>query len=109
MNLRNFFIVLLLASSFGCEKPSDFEIIRDRISKEYTAPAVDNEHIADILATMQEDGTWPGIDYADTSRIAFRHTVHLDNMVQMARAYVNKSSRLRGDKALKAALDKALD
>jgi len=109
MNLRNFFIVLLLASSFGCEKPSDFEIIRDRISKEYTAPAVDDERIADILATMQEDGTWPGIDYADTSRIAFRHTVHLDNMVQMARAYVNKSSRLKGDKALKAALDKALD
>lgn len=46
--------------------------------------------VKSMLESLQEDDTWPGIDYEDVSREDFLHTVHLSNMVSMARAYQTK-------------------
>jgi chondroitin AC lyase len=103
-------VVLMLFTSFaeGKEK-SDMEIIREKIYAEYSAYNPDDRRVRHILETLKDDGTWPGINYADTSRIAFEHTRHLDNMILMARAYTIKDSKYKGDKQLKQAIDKSLN
>jgi chondroitin AC lyase len=87
----------------------DIELIRKRIIAELMTPAVNEDYVRELIRTLRPDGTWPGIDYADTTRTAFEHTRHLAHLVQMSRAYKKKGSPLAGNKALKKALSSALD
>ncbi|MDR0758101.1 MAG: polysaccharide lyase beta-sandwich domain-containing protein [Tannerella sp.] len=87
----------------------DIETIRKRVISELTTPDVRENYVRELIATLHPDGTWPGIDYVDTTRTAFEHTRHLANIVQMSRAYRKKGSPLAGNKALKKALSSALD
>src|SRR3546814_19699674 len=44
-------------------------------------------HVKQIMAAMAEDGTWPSINYKDTSRTGFEHRTHLANLLSLAKAY----------------------
>ncbi len=87
---------------------SDIDIIKKRVLQEEMRPAVDDSKIQQLVTTLREDGTWPGINYEDVSREGFEHRIHLANMVAMARAYESKSSKFYHKKSVKNAIELAL-
>jgi chondroitin AC lyase len=91
----------------GCNR--DIELLRKRFTSDLLEPRVNEKEVQICISTISNDGTWPGIDYIDTSRTAFQHTEHLSNMLAMARAYKKEGSSYKGDKDLKKALFSALD
>src|SRR5687768_15178793 len=76
---------------------SDLEIIRERIIKDLQQPAVNKEEVESLVKTIRVDGTWPGINYVDTSRTGFEHRIHLENMQTLARATSKKGSPFAND------------
>ena len=87
----------------------DITLLRQRFIAQEQARSVKDTKIENILNTFQPtDSIWPGIDYSDVRRIGFQHTIHLDNMVQMALAYQSKESKFYHDKRLKQVFDTAL-
>src|SRR5690606_13648135 len=74
----------------SAEKPllhPDLEIVRDRIIKDLLAGPLDDAEVKRITQSLQNGGSWPGIDYEDVSRTGFEHSGHLSNMLVLARAY----------------------
>jgi chondroitin AC lyase len=69
---------------------------------------VNDEAIENLVSSLQEDGTWPGIDYKDVSREGFQHSRHSANMVTLARAFNSKSSKFHKSKKVKNAVERAL-
>lgn len=102
-------LILLLLCNCMQQKESDLELIRKEITRQYLLPDVNEKQVKTLMETLQEDGTWPGIDYVDTARIAFQHVRHLNNMTQMARAYKKNESPHNGDKKLKQAITSSLN
>lgn len=51
---------------------------------------VSDGRIKTLVGTLQPDGSWPGIDYVDTTRTAFQHERHLSNMLTLSVAYKRK-------------------
>ena len=98
--------------SFGFSSSADpggFETIREKIIEGLMRPDVEEDRIATLISTLRKDGSWPGIDYVDTSRTGFEHSVHMSNLVSLSRAYQQKESGFYKDKKLKAAFSAALD
>ncbi len=91
------------------EQPSDMEVLRDRFTGELLAPEVNEEEIRDLVASIRGDGSWPDINYKDTSRTAFEHSRHLSNMVELGRAYKKPGSAYHGDPEVKEAVHSSLD
>lgn len=88
---------------------ADLELLRQRFTDELLEPEVEQDEIEQLLDTARDDGTWPGIDYEDTSRTAFEHSRHLDNMVALARAYKKEESAFYRDADVRQTLYAALD
>mgnify|MGYP003664862386 FL=1 len=88
---------------------SDFKLVKQRVVAEYLLAEVDDEDIAELLATQKRDGTWPGINYQDVSRTGFEHIVHTTNMVDLAKAYRQPNSKYKGSPKVKQAISNALD
>jgi chondroitin AC lyase len=61
------------------------------------------------VASLQEDGSWPDIDYADTSRSRWATAAHMYRLREMATAFHAEGSPLRGDAELKDSILRALD
>ena len=68
----------------------------------------DDSVVERLVASIREDGTWPGIDYKDVSNEGFQHTRHLENMVLLARAYRVKPSHFYKSRKLKNTIELAL-
>ena len=88
---------------------SDVEILRQRFIGEQMKPPVNDSHIRQLMSSIHKDGTWPGIDYKDVSKTGFQHSEHLNNLVELSRAYKKKGSEFKGDKKLKRVIYSALD
>src|SRR5674476_550803 len=88
---------------------SDVEILRQRFIIEQMKPSVDDRHISQLISTIREDGTWPGINYKDVSKTGFQHSQHLNNLVELSRAYKKKGKEFKGDKKLKKVIYSALN
>jgi chondroitin AC lyase len=102
-------IVLLIGFlQTGFSAPSGFEIIKKRVVDAIMNQEVDDNRVEKLLATLGEDGTWPGINYADVSNEGFEHRFHLSNMVDLGRAYQSKTSKFYKSKSVKNAIDLAL-
>lgn len=87
----------------------DLEIVRERFIEGLLEPEVDEGEIRELLKTARDDGTWPGINYQDTSRTAFEHGRHLSNMVDLARAYRKEESSFYQDEEVGRTVTAALD
>ncbi|MEX0778608.1 MAG: polysaccharide lyase family 8 super-sandwich domain-containing protein [Balneolales bacterium] len=87
----------------------DLEIIRELVVDDLIMPEIDEERIEHLMATIQEDGTWPDINYIDVSRNAFEHSRHLDNMLTLSRAYKKPNSENYENPDLKDNIASALD
>ncbi len=101
-------ILLILSPSIGFSSRSDIETIRGHVVVELMKPAVSDVLVQDLLNTIHDDGTWPGINYKDVSRTAFEHRIHLANMVALARAYKNPDSKFHKSQKVKNAIKSAL-
>ena len=99
-------------AGFVPSKPSasqDLEIIRKRIVDDLMAAPVDADKIQGLITTLQADGSWPGINYLDTTRTGFQHSRHLENMFDLARAYKKMGSPYYGKEEAKKTLSLAMD
>lgn len=102
-------IVLFVLVSFSNSRAQDLQTIKKRVTGDLLEPAVNREAIARLIRSIRPDGTWPGIDYKDTSRIGFQHKDHLENMLTLARAYKKTGSSFFGNPAVKKTFSAALD
>tara|TARA_R110001592_G_scaffold363394_1_gene687384 strand:- start:11271 stop:13469 length:2199 start_codon:yes stop_codon:yes gene_type:complete len=109
----HFSLVLLLCcllSAFAIPVlATDFELVKEKVVAEYLLAEVDDEAIADLLATQKPDGTWPGINYQDVSRTGFEHYYHTGNMVSLAKAYRHPESNFKDNQKVKQAITIGLD
>lgn len=87
----------------------DLEIIRKRIVDDLMEPRVNAEKIQKLITTIQPDGSWPDINYKDVSRTGFEHSRHLENMLDLARAYKKTGSPYFGKEEVKRTDSAALD
>lgn len=96
-------------SSTGGAINTDMKILEERFTAELLEQKIYEEEIEQLISTIQGDGTWPGINYKDTSRTAFEHSQHLSNMIDLGRAYKKKSSPYYRNSEVKQVLNAAFN
>ncbi|MBE7170186.1 MAG: chondroitin lyase [Williamsia sp.] len=87
----------------------DLQTIRKRIIDDLLQGPVDAGKITKLIQSIQPDGSWPGINYKDTTKTGFQHSIHLENMLQLARAYKKKGTEFYMNPAAKKTVSSALD
>lgn len=104
-------VLPFFANAASSPSDPDLELVRSRFAAAALDPAgpIDYERVAQRMAALSPDGSWPDINYADTRNVAFQNAEHLRHMVEMARAYKIKASPLKGRKDLKKKLFLAID
>lgn len=91
-------------------KADDFEIIKGRVVDQLLSSGVNDESIAEILETANDDGSFQGINYDDLSREAgFPHGRHTNNLFSLARAYKTESSGYYRDDNVKDIIIRGLE
>ncbi len=110
MKLKTFLFITLFTIVFSgiCSAQSDFQKVKERVIANAMDSEINDSEIRQLLETLKDDGTWPGIDYANVSREGFEHRYHHSNMVTLARAYKTKSSKYYGKKEVKDAIELSL-
>ena len=103
-----FLVCALLQSAYLTGAVNDLETIRKKVIAEMMSPKVNDASVKSLIESVQEKGTWPGINYEDVSRTGFQHSRHLENLVELSRAYSKPGSKFKGDKKLKSVFDAAL-
>ena len=83
--------------------------IRNRVINKLLKSKVDDDHTSLVFDQLNDDGSWPGIDYEDVSRTGFEHSRHLFNMLVMGRSFRQKNSSYYQNEALKSAILNALN
>lgn len=100
-------IFVLLASV--CMAQTDLKTIKERIVADLMATKIVDSSVESIVAKMNEDGSFRGINYEDLSRTAsFPHGGHTRDLVYMAKAYQTKTSGFYHSEALKAQIVRGL-
>lgn len=98
-------LILFSIPFLSSAQTDDFEIIKERVISELMKSQVDDLQVKEILSKMDENGSFPDINYEDLSRTAgFPHRRHLSDIVYLAKAYKNKSSDFYQNKNIKAAI-----
>jgi len=87
----------------------DLEIIRKRIINDLLEPPVNEQKIQRLIQSINPDGSWPGINYVDTTRTGFQHSVHLENMLDLSRAYKKQGTNYFHNADVKKTVSSALD
>jgi len=87
----------------------DLETIRKRIIDDLLEPPVNEQKIQKLIQSINPDGSWPGINYKDTTRTGFQHSVHLENMLDLARAYKKQGTKFFQNADVKKTVSSALD
>lgn len=93
---------------FMTKKSADIEKLRKRFSAQLLKASVSDDRIKMLVETLQPDGSWPDIDYIDTTRTAFQHAQHLSNMLTLSIAYKKKDAFYKGNKQVGKAIHQAL-
>ncbi len=91
--IRLLFIILCF-SVVACttKTDGDFKVIKARVIAELKQMPVNDEKAAHLIETLNNDGSWPGINYNDLSNTGFQHWRHLSNMLVLANAFTNSLS-----------------
>lgn len=100
---------LLNMSGFVSAQQTDIGLIRQRVITELFALPVADNQVETILSKMKEDGSFPGIDYADLSTTAgFPQQRHISDLLYLAKVYQTKSSRFYHSAQLLETIEKGL-
>ena len=100
---------LLLSMATMAQSDPDLDTIRQRIRQDVLRSATKPRQIMASVNDQRPDGSWPGINYQDTSKTAFQHRIHLDKMLELARAFRDPGSPWFGNEKVKSAASRALD
>ncbi len=102
------FAIIVVCFPFSLSaKSDDFSTVKDRVIAELMKSSVDDGSVKTIINRMNEDGSFEGINYADLSRTAgFPHRRHTSNLVYLARAYQNNTSKFYQSESLKETMTK---
>lgn len=104
----NTLLTVILVSLFtqsANAKPDDFEIVKERVEAELMKSSIDEDRVETIIARINDDGSFQGINYEDLSRTAgFPHRRHTSDLVYLARAYKSKTSKYYKNKKLKESI-----
>ncbi len=101
------FFMMPVLSVHGQSK--DFEIIKGRVVAELMKSDIEDNQVENILETMNDDGSFMGINYEDLSRTAgFPHRRHTSNLVYLAKAYRTEDSKFYNSKNVKEDITKSL-
>ncbi|GAB3167521.1 polysaccharide lyase 8 family protein [Telluribacter humicola] len=99
---------LTLLTSF-CLAQNDIKTIKERVVTDLMSTIPSDSAVEAILARMNKDGSFVGINYEDLSRTAgFPHRAHTRDLVYMAKAYKAKKSRYYRSKLLKTRIEQGL-
>jgi chondroitin AC lyase len=105
-----FLAFLMFMTSITVAQTNDLAIIRQRVIAELFTNTVADNQVETIVAKMKEDGSFPGIDYADLSNIAgFPQQRHLNDLLYLARVYQSKNSKYYHSRQLMETIIKGLD
>ena len=88
---------------------ADFTLIKKRILEDLMRPPVEANEISDLIASINPDGSWPNINYQDTSKTGFQHEDHLKHMLDLSRAYKKEGSVYYQNPEVKKTVLSALD
>lgn len=106
---RRLLILLAVGLTLSLAHADDFDTIKKRVITELMKTGVEDREVESILAAMRTDGSFPGIDYADLSRTAgFPHARHCANLVSLAKAYKQKTSKYYRSRKVKEAVTTSL-
>ena len=100
--------VLIMVFAGNSNAQSDFDKIKKRVVSDLMNSPIDDSRVELLTKTVNDDGTWPGINYEDVSRTGFEHRYHYVNMNMLARAYNTKSSEFYKNKKVKETIELAL-
>lgn len=101
--------ILTLLTTY-CLAQNDINTIKGRIVADLMATKIMDSQVEAILAKMNPDGSFQGINYADLSRTAsFPHGGHTRDLVYLAKAYKNNTSKFYQNKPLKDAIIRGLE
>jgi chondroitin AC lyase len=101
---------LLIFSSFINAQTSDIALVKQRVLAEISTSQISDKQVENILSTMNADGSFVGIDYADLSTVAgFPHQRHIANLLYLSKAYQTKISTSYHSQQLKETIIKGLD
>lgn len=110
--MRRLFILLafhMFIASIALAQTNDIAIIRQRVIGELFTNTITDNQVEAIVAKMKEDGSFPGIDYADLSRTAgFPQQRHISDLLYLARVYQSKTSKYYHSKQLMETIEKGL-
>ncbi|MSS71886.1 MAG: hypothetical protein EXS64_10405 [Candidatus Latescibacteria bacterium] len=87
---------------------SDVETVKQRFLEPLLEP-VQGERVEPLIASLQPDGSWPDVDYADQSTVHWKPIDHLQRLLRMTRAYRSPESPLKGDARLRETVFRSLD
>ncbi|GAB3700408.1 polysaccharide lyase 8 family protein [Spirosoma flavus] len=94
----------------GSRVQNDAKRIKEKIVADLMATKVIDSQAESILAKMNSDGSFQGINYEDLSRTAgFPHGRHTQDLVYLAKAYQSKSSKFYQNKQIKERIISGLD
>ena len=108
MKLKIFFLLVIFACSVAVTAQNDFKVVKQRVVSEIMETPVDDSNVPELMSTINEDGSWPGIDYVDVSNTGFEHRVHLNNLLEMSLAYNTKGSQFYKNRKLKQLINLSL-
>ncbi len=102
-------VFFLMLSGFIFAQTSDIAVIKKRVLAELSKTQVSDAQVENILSTMNADGSFTGIDYADLSTVAgFPHQRHINNLFYLSRAYQTSDSKSYQSSAIKDVIIKGL-
>lgn len=113
MKILSLYILFVLSAVVPPYKAAaanpDLDTIRNRVLEELLDQDIEPDEIQALIHTINEDGSWPGIDYDDVSRTGFQQKAHVTNIKNLSLAYRKPDSAFHGDAGLKKALALAID
>ncbi|MBB6326170.1 chondroitin AC lyase [Algoriphagus iocasae] len=97
------FIFFFTGTIVLAKQESDFDIIKNRIFKEYQKKVKDEDlgkEMGVILKSFKEDGSWEGINYQDKSMSGWNPDKHIKRLGIMAIAYTRSGNKYEGSEVL---------
>jgi chondroitin AC lyase len=86
----------------------DVELLRKRVTGELMDQKINSEYVKGLISSIQQDGSWPDINYKDLSRIGYENGRHLSNIWLLCSAYKVPSSPLAGNREVFQVIEKAI-
>ncbi|MBM3442394.1 MAG: hypothetical protein FJX89_06795 [Bacteroidetes bacterium] len=99
---------LLMAVAGFAQPDADIDTIRARLQRDILAPSVASSQVHAWMGSQQADGTWPDIDYIDTSKTGFQHRLHLERILSLSIAYRKNGTAFTRDPKVRQAVMRAI-